>query len=94
MIVLLLLYPVVFLFAVLVQTPVLMNLVGLPFPVALFIGNAVSVVLLDYLIPWTSMRFAWWLRPTASGSFLRPVGGAVLVILLYGVLVLVFTRLF
>jgi antibiotic biosynthesis monooxygenase (ABM) superfamily enzyme len=94
MIVLLLLYPVVFLFGVLVQTPVLMKLLGLPFPVALFIGNAVSVALLNFLIPRTSTRFAWWLRPAAPASVLRAVGGAVLVVLLYGVLVLAFTRLY
>ena len=63
MLVLLLLYPVVFLFGVLVQTPLLMNRAGLSFPIALFIGNVASVLLLNYLVPWTSIRFAWWLQP-------------------------------
>ena len=43
MIVLLLLYPVVFLFGLLVQTPLLMRGIGLPFWLALFIGNVASV---------------------------------------------------
>ncbi len=47
----------------------------------------------ELLVPWTSTRFAWWLRPAAPASVLRAVGGAVLVVLLYGVLVLAFTRL-
>ena len=44
MIVLLLLYPVVFLFGLLVQTPLLMRGIGLPFWLALFIGNVASVL--------------------------------------------------
>ena len=52
MIVLLLLYPVVFLFGLWVQTPVLMGKAGLPFWLALFIGNVVSVLLLNWLVPW------------------------------------------
>ena len=44
MIVLLLLYPVVFLFGALVQTPWLIGRAGLPFAVALFIGNVVSIL--------------------------------------------------
>ena len=44
MLVLLLLYPVVFLFGLLVQTPLLTGRAGLPFAVALFIGNVVSVL--------------------------------------------------
>ena len=47
MIVLLLLYPVVFLFGAWVQTPLLMERAGLPFWLALFIGNVVSVLLLN-----------------------------------------------
>ena len=94
MIVLLLLYPIVFLFAVFVQTPLLMNWAGLPFPVALFVGNAVSVVLLDFLIPRTSLRFGWWFRPDAAEYVRRTIAGAALVALLYAVMVLVFTKLF
>ncbi len=54
LIVLLLLYPVVFLFGTFVQTPLLSNWMGLPFAIALFVGNVVSIIILNYLVPWTS----------------------------------------
>jgi antibiotic biosynthesis monooxygenase (ABM) superfamily enzyme len=37
---------------------------GLPLWGALFIGNAVSVVLLSLLVPWSSRRLDWWLSPS------------------------------
>ena len=52
MLVLLVLYPVVFLFGFFVQTPFLTGR-GLPFAIALFVGNIVSVLLLSYLVPLT-----------------------------------------
>ena len=93
MIVLLLLYPVVFLFGTLRADTAAVQRLGLPFAIALFVGNVVSVVLLNYLVPWTSMRFSWWLRPagpnparTDAGSGAR---GA-----LYAVMLVAFWRLF
>ena len=56
MIVLLTLYPVVFLWGLLVGTPILTGILKLNFPVALFIGNAFSVILTSYLVPWTANR--------------------------------------
>ena len=94
MLVLLMLYPVVFLFGVLVQTPLLSQRAGLPFAVALFIGNVVSVILLNYLVPWTSNRFSWWLQPAGRNARRIDVAGAMLVIALYAGLVIAFTRLF
>lgn len=64
MVVLSLLYPVVFLFGLVVQTPVLMGWLGMPFWLALFVGNAVSVLLLSKLVPWLGRRLDWWLHPT------------------------------
>ena len=61
MVVLMLLYPVVVLFNALVQTPLLVRHLGLPLWGALFIGNAVSVVLLSLLVPWSSRWLDWWL---------------------------------
>ena len=52
MLVLMTLYPVVFIFGSLVQTPLLTKQ-GVPFWLALFIGNIVSVLLLSWLVPWT-----------------------------------------
>lgn len=92
MIVLLLLYPVVFLFGILVQTPLLMGRAGLSFPIALFIGNVASVILLNYLVPWTSTRFSWWLQPAGQNPGRAGLAGAVLITALYGVMLLAFWR--
>jgi uncharacterized protein len=90
MLVLLLLYPVVFLFATFVQAPLLTSRAGLPFAAALFIANAVSVLLLSYLVPWTSRWFSWWLALEGPNTRRLQVAGATLVIALYGLMLLVF----
>ena len=94
MLVLLMLYPVVFLFGVFVQTPLLTGRAALPFAVALFIGNVASVLLLNYLVPWTSDRFAWWLQPVGARVWRIDVAGTALVVALYAAMVLAFWRLF
>jgi antibiotic biosynthesis monooxygenase (ABM) superfamily enzyme len=88
--VLLLLYPVVFLFATFVQAPLLMGRAGLPFAIALFIGNAGSVLLLNYLVPWTSLRFSWWLTPPGPDTNRLRFAGAALVTALYALMLLAF----
>src|SRR5262245_36795474 len=93
MIVLLMLYPVVFLFGLTVQTPLLSGRMGLPFAIALFIGNVASVLILNYLVPWTSTGFGWWLNPTGARRRLIDMAGAALIIALYVVTVLAFWRL-
>jgi hypothetical protein len=93
MIVLLLLYPVVFLFGAWVQTPVLLGKAGLPFWLALFIGNIVSVLLLNWLLPWISRGFGWWLAPARDPGMRTDFVGAMLVIVLYGVWLFLFSRL-
>ena len=90
MVVLLLLYPVVFLFGLWVQTPLLMRAAGLPFWLALFIGNVVSVLLLNRLVPWTNDLFRWWLDPARARRRVD-VAGAALVLALYGVCLLAFS---
>jgi antibiotic biosynthesis monooxygenase (ABM) superfamily enzyme len=77
-----------------VQTPLLSSRAALPFAIALFIGNIASVLLLTYLVPWTSDRFAWWLRPAAARRRWIDVAGAAAVLVLYGLMVLAFWRLF
>jgi uncharacterized protein len=94
MLVLLMLYPVVFLFGYFVQTPYLSGRAALPFAIALFIGNVVSVLILNYLVPWTSHRFAWWLQPRGANPGRIAVAGAALVVAMYGLMVLAFWRLF
>jgi uncharacterized protein len=93
MLVLLMLYPVVFLFGAFVQTPYLSGRSGLPFAIALFIGNVVSVLLLNYLVPWVSNRFAWWLQPHGAHERRAEIGGAIVLVVLYALMVLVFWRL-
>lgn len=90
MLVLLLLYPVVFLFGTYVQAPFLTGRAHLPFAIALFIGNVVGILLLNYLVPWTSLRFSWWLAPKGPHVRRLQVVGAALVLALYGLLVLAF----
>jgi hypothetical protein len=94
MLVLLLLYPVVFLFNVFVHTPLLIHRAGLPFAVALFIGNVASVVLLAYIVPWTSNRFSWWLQPVGANVRRIDLAGTTLLVALYVLMVLAFWRLF
>jgi antibiotic biosynthesis monooxygenase (ABM) superfamily enzyme len=90
MLVLLMLYPVVFLFGLWVQTPLLMGRLGLSFPVALFIGNVVSVLLLNFLVPWVSGRFEWWLRPAKAATARARIAGTLVVIGLYGLMLVIF----
>jgi uncharacterized protein len=62
LLVLLMLYPFVFLWGYFVSTP-LIDHQGVPFWLSLFIGNLVSTQLLGwFLVPWAFRRFRWWLR--------------------------------
>ena len=93
MIVLLLLYPVVFLFGVWVQTPVLIGKANLPFWLALFIGNVVSVLSLSWLVPRVSNGFGWWLAPPRGAGRWTGLAGAALILLIYGLWLLLFANL-
>jgi uncharacterized protein len=90
MLVLLMLYPVVFLFGLTVQTPLLTHAAGLPFAIALFIGNVVSVLLLSRLVPWVSERFSWWLQPVGGSPARTNAAGAALVVALYALMLVGF----
>ncbi len=93
MVVLLLIYPIVFLFGLFVQTPILMGRMQVPFWLALFIGNVVSVLILDRLVPWTSKHLGWWLQPKSPNPKAINMAGAALMVLLYLVSLLIFARL-
>ncbi len=93
MVVLLMLYPVVFLFGHFVQVPVLQVHLGIPFAVALLIGNIVSIVLLNWLVPFTSNRFGWWLSPPAAAPIHRTVTGAAVIGITLVVLAAIFWQL-
>src|ERR1019366_6320519 len=92
MIVLLTLYPVVFLWGLLVGTPILTGVLKLNFPVALFIGNAFSVILTSYLVPWTANRLSWWLTAPKPGRTLVHLQGASLLVAAYLIMILLFWR--
>lgn len=90
MLVLLVLYPLVFLFGKLIQDPLLLDN-GVPFWAALFIGNAVSVALLGWvLIPWASRLFKWWLSTPGPHATRTNTLGTATVLLLYGVCLALF----
>jgi uncharacterized protein len=93
MVVLLMLYPVVFLFGLCVQNPLLIKTWGLPFWLALFVGNVASVILLNWLVPWASRRFAWWLKPQSRAPPWTKWAGIAAVVGLYCVIMASFSRL-
>lgn len=93
MIVLLLLYPVVFLFGMFVQQPLLINRMSMPFWLALFVGNIISVLLLNWLVPFASNRLGWWLQPEGQGSMKTHAVGAGVVVGFYAVWLFAFSRL-
>lgn len=93
MLVLLVLYPVVFLFGLLVGTPFLSKQMGLPFYLSLFISNAASILILSKLVPWTSTRFSWWLNPTGADQNRANLIGAVVIGVLYLAFIAIFSRL-
>ena len=94
MIVLLLLYPIVFLFSFFVQGPYLMTASKLPFATALFCGNVVSTIFLAFLVPLVANRMVWWLTPPAALARRNSILGAAAIVVLYATLVVVFSRLF
>jgi uncharacterized protein len=93
LLVLLVLYPVVFLFGKWVQTPLLVDQ-GVPFWLALFVGNAISVGLLGWLlVPYANRFFSWWLNPTGGNAIRLSWAGTALIVALYGVALVAFWRL-
>jgi antibiotic biosynthesis monooxygenase (ABM) superfamily enzyme len=92
MLVLLGLYPTVFLFGFFVGTPLITRLLGWPFWLALFVGNVASVTILNWLVPWISRRFDWWLKPAGSETQQRTLRGIAAVVALYALLLFVFSR--
>lgn len=96
MVVLLLLYPIVFLWGFYVGTPLLAEKLHLPFAVNLFIGNIFSVALTGFLVPWTANGpLGWWLRPrNARQAMGIHFLGAAIVCAIYAGCVWAFTRFF
>ncbi len=92
MLVLLMLYPIVFLWSVWIGMPYMSNL---SFAVSLFIGNIVSVGLTGFLVPWVANRFGWWLQPAGHRNALAVhFLGAGVILALYATMIFVFWRFF
>ena len=92
-IVLLLLYPIVFLWGVWVGTPILQNQMNMPWALNLFIGNIFSVALTGFAVPWVANRMGWWMFP--KGNVLRAnLLGAGLICAIYAICIWVFWSYF
>jgi antibiotic biosynthesis monooxygenase (ABM) superfamily enzyme len=93
MIVLLLLYPIVFLWGVVVGTPLLANQLHMNFAIALFVGNIFSVSMTGFMVPWVANRMGWWLNPSQNVVRVNLVGAG-LICVAYAVSVVVFWKFF
>ena len=95
MIVLLTLYPVVFLWSVWFGLPILATKLQMNFPLALFIGNVFSVSATAFLVPWTARYvLPWWFPSSPGGSSRTSILGAVTVLAAYAAMVFVFWKFF
>ncbi len=82
MLVLLMLFPVVFVFGHLIQVPMLQIRLKIPFVFALLIGNIVSVVLLNWLVPWVNGHFSWWIMPRSAQRRVDALGASIVTALI------------
>jgi uncharacterized protein len=92
MLVLLALYPSALGFSLLVQGPLFMQRLGMPFWLAFFAGNAVGVLILSKLVPWVSHRFSWWINPAGGDPQRVNLIGVAVIVALYAVLLLFFSQ--
>lgn len=90
MLVLLLLYPIVFLLDTFAVPPLARR--GSPLWLTLFLSNVTCVVLLGVLVPRVARRFDWWLVPAAPGRRVDLAGVAAL-LGLYGASLVTFAWL-
>ena len=90
MIVLLALYPTVMLITYLLSP----RLAGLPMALAIFVGNAVSIVALTWLLmPVVNRAFGFWLTPVPARRTRAEVLGVGAVLVGYAVLLMAFLAL-
>lgn len=91
MLVLLALYPTIFLYSYFIDKPFIAN--KIPFYIALFIGNAFSTVILGcFAVPSLNKAFRWWLSNNKK-SALTDIVGAGIILGLYALLVFIFSRI-
>jgi antibiotic biosynthesis monooxygenase (ABM) superfamily enzyme len=92
MMVLLMLYPTVFLLGFFIGTPLLGDR-GVPFWLQLFIMNTSSTILLGWwFVRWASIPMDWWLNPTPPVSPRVHWLGAAVVVALYCLSMLIFSQ--
>ena len=83
LLVLMALYPIVFLWGYFVSTPLFDGPGEIPFWLSLFVGNLVSTQLLGWwVMPWVFRRFDWWLKPRQGVRV--QVAGFVILAVIYG----------
>ena len=81
LLVLMALYPIVFLWGYFVSTPLFDGPGEIPFWLSLFVGNLVSTQLLGWwVMPWVFRRFDWWLKPR-QGALTQAAGFAILAVI-------------
>jgi antibiotic biosynthesis monooxygenase (ABM) superfamily enzyme len=88
--VLLMLYPVVFLWSIWFGIPFLAAKFHMNFAIALFLGNIFSVGLTGFMVPWVANKFSWWLAPSANGTTKPNLLGTGIILALYAAMVVVF----
>jgi antibiotic biosynthesis monooxygenase (ABM) superfamily enzyme len=88
--VLLMLYPVVFLWSIWFGIPYLAAKLQMNFAIALFLGNIFSVGLTGFMVPWVANKFGWWLAPNANGMTRANLLGTGAILALYAVMLVVF----
>lgn len=88
--VLLMLYPVVFLWSIWIGIPFLTAKFHMNFAIALFIGNIFSVGLTGFMVPWVANKFGWWLAPSANGLTKPNLVGTGVILALFAIMVIVF----
>jgi len=93
-IVLVLLYPIVFLWSVWFGIPVLSKQLHIDFAPALFLGNIFSVGLTGFLVPRLANALNWWLAPNAAKRTQMNLLGGGLMLAAYAAMVLVFWKFF
>jgi uncharacterized protein len=88
--VLLMLYPVVFIWSIFIGIPFLAAKFQMNFAIALFIGNIFSVGLTGFMVPWVANKFSWWLAPSANGVTKPNLLGTGIILALYAAMIIVF----
>jgi len=91
MIVLLALYPVVFVFGRWVEIPYLAKKAGMLRWESLFIANVASIIILAKLVPIFSNLFNWWLHPAGPDRRRTDYKGIAVLVLIFAVVLYVFS---